>query len=88
MVHAPIMEYVILLQDLAYVILVLKEVNVKVSLIKNILIFCFILTLHLELIGISCPGNGEGICNGNGQCDVTTGSCICNLGFEGTQCEG
>ena len=35
MVYAPIMDDVILLQDLAYVILVLKELNVKVSLIKN-----------------------------------------------------
>ena len=34
MVYAPIMDDVILLQDLAYVILVLKELNVKVSLIK------------------------------------------------------
>ena len=37
---------------------------------------------------MSCPGNGESTCNGNGQCDLTTGSCICNSGFEGTQCEG
>ena len=37
---------------------------------------------------MSCPGNGESTCNGNGQCDLTTGSCICNTGFEGAQCEG
>mgnify|MGYP001173773151 CR=1 FL=1 len=37
---------------------------------------------------MSCPGNGEAVCNGNGQCDLTTGSCICNTGFEGAQCEG
>ena len=37
---------------------------------------------------MSCPGNGGSTCNGNGQCDLTTGSCICNTGFEGTQCEG
>ena len=37
---------------------------------------------------MSCPGNGESTCNGNGRCDLTTGSCICDTGFEGTQCEG
>ena len=44
--------------------------------------------LHLKFVGISCPGNGGPICNGNGRCDITTGSCICIPGFEGTQCEG
>ena len=37
---------------------------------------------------MSCPGNGESTCNDNGQCDLTTGLCICNTGFEGSQCEG
>ena len=37
---------------------------------------------------MSCPGNGGSTCNGNGRCDLTTGSCICIPGFEGTQCEG
>ena len=81
------MADVILQQDLVFVILALKELNVKVSLIKNV--FWFNLSCILKsILGMSCPGNGESTCNGNGQCDLTTGSCICNSGFEGTQCEG
>ena len=34
----------------------------------------------------SCPG--DGLCSNHGRCDTTAGSCICNPGFEGTQCEG
>ena len=34
----------------------------------------------------SCPGDGS--CSNHGRCDTTVGSCICNPGFEGTQCEG
>ena len=37
---------------------------------------------------MSCPGNGEAVCNGNGQCDLTTGSCICNPGNRGLDCSG
>ena len=81
------MADVILQQDLVFVILALKELNVKVSLIKNV--FWFNLSCILKsILGMSCPGNGESTCNGNGQCNLTTGSCICNSGFEGTQCEG
>ena len=80
---------VILQQDLVFVILALKELNVKVSLIENI--FCFGLSsiLHLKsILGMSCPGNGEAVCNGNGQCDLTTGFCICNPGNRGLDCSG
>jgi hypothetical protein len=80
------MADVILQQDLVSVILALKEHNVKVSLIRKCFLVWFI--LHSSILGISCPGNSEAVCNGNGQCDLTTGSCICDTGFEGTQCEG
>ena len=33
-----------------------------------------------------CPGDGS--CSNEGNCDETTGTCICNFGFEGSQCEG
>ena len=38
---------------------------------------------HIEL---NCPGDGS--CSNEGNCDETTGTCICNFGFEGSQCEG
>ena len=82
-----VMVNVILQQDLVFVLLALKDLNVKVSLIKYALWF-EISRIIKSILGISCPGNGEAVCNGNGQCDLTTGSCICNSGFEGTYCEG
>ena len=82
-----VMVNVILQQDYVFVILALKELNVKVSLIINALWFD-ISCIIKSILAMSCPGNGEAICNGNGQCDLTTGSCICNNGFEGAQCEG
>jgi hypothetical protein len=86
-VFVTVMANVTLLQDHAYAILDLKELNVKVSLIENI--FCSGLSFILRsILGMSCPSNGEIVCNGNGQCDHTTGSCNCNSGFEGTHCEG
>ena len=81
------MADVILQQDLVFVILALKELNVKVSLIKNM--FRFDLSCIPEsILGISCLGNGESTCSGNGRCDLTTGSCICNPGNRGLDCSG
>ena len=74
-------------QDLVFVILVLKELNVKVSLIKNALWFDLSCIIK-SILAMSCPGNGEAVCNGNGQCDFTTGSCICNPGNRGLDCSG
>ena len=74
-------------QDLVFVILVLKELNVKVSLIINALWFDLSRIIK-SILAMSCPGNGEAVCNGNGQCDLTTGSCICNPGNRGLDCSG
>ena len=82
-----VMLNVILQQELVFVILALKELNVKVSLIINALWFNLSRIIK-SILAMSCPGNGEAVCNGNGQCDLTTGSCICITGFEGPQCEG
>ena len=79
---------VILQQDLVFVILALKDLNVKVSFIKKCSLVWFILHYKRSISAMSCPGNGGSTCNGNGQCDLTTGTCICNTGFEGAQCEG
>ena len=35
----------------------------------------------------SCPG-GSPPCNGNGECDHSTGLCICNEGNQGSDCSG
>ena len=82
-----VMVNVILQQDLVSVILDLKELNVKVCLIINALWFDVSCTIK-SILAMSCPGIGESTCNGNGRCDLTTGSCICITGFEGPQCEG
>ena len=41
----------------------------------------------LCILDKSCPGSGSP-CNGNGQCDFLTGTCICNTGSIGTDCSG
>ena len=33
-----------------------------------------------------CPG--DGYCSYNGWCDVTSGTCSCNEGFQGNKCQG
>ena len=42
---------------------------------------------HVVFLDISCPG-GNPPCNGNGQCDHTTGLCTCNEGNQGSDCSG
>ena len=32
-----------------------------------------------------CP---EGACSNRGTCDVSTGTCVCDLGFKGDMCQG
>ena len=34
----------------------------------------------------SCPGDGT--CSNQGICDVSTGNCVCNSGFQGDMCQG
>ena len=41
----------------------------------------------LYLLDKSCPGR-DSQCNGNGQCDFLTGTCICNIGNTGLDCSG
>ena len=45
------------------------------------------MSIHNIFLDKSCPG-GSPPCNGNGQCDHTTGLCTCNEGNQGSDCSG
>ena len=36
--------------------------------------------------GIQCPGDGT--CSNRGTCNVSTGICVCDSGFQGQTCQG
>ena len=42
-------------------------------------------SFYLQLTDINCPGDGK--CSGQGTCDGKTGTCTCNNGFNGDNCE-
>ena len=33
-----------------------------------------------------CPGDGD--CSNQGTCDESSGTCVCDEGFEGDMCQG
>ena len=35
---------------------------------------------------LTCPGGVDNPCNGHGSCDVSTGKCHCDCGFDGEAC--
>ena len=35
---------------------------------------------------IQCPGDST--CSNQGICDVSTGTCVCNPGYQGYRCQG
>ena len=35
---------------------------------------------------VQCPGDGK--CSNRGTCDISTGICVCDSGFEGDMCQG
>ena len=41
---------------------------------------------YIMFSDLLCPGNGT--CSNQGTCDGTTGTCICNSGFQGDICQG
>ena len=84
MACAQIKEVVMKILESVYAMLVLKGLNVKV------IMFCDSLRriwIFDNFVDKSCPG-AEETCNGNGECDHTTGQCICNEGNQGFDCSG
>ena len=35
---------------------------------------------------LQCPGDSA--CSNHGTCDFSTGTCVCNFGFQGDICQG
>ena len=71
-----------------YVIKVLKESIVKV-IFERLKFYHYekYMPKHDIFLDKSCPG-GSPPCNGNGQCNHTTGLCMCNEGNQGSDCSG
>lgn len=42
-------------------------------------------SFYFQLTDINCPGDGK--CFNQGTCDGKTGTCTCNNGFNGDNCE-
>ena len=42
-------------------------------------------TINIILLEIGCPGDGS--CSFHGTCDDNTGTCLCNDGFDGENCQ-
>lgn len=40
----------------------------------------------LFLLDFKCPGDGT--CSNQGTCDIKSGICKCDTGFEGIKCQG
>ena len=84
MVFALIKDNVMAQSASVYVIKVLKESIVKV-IFERLKFYHYekYMPKHDIFLDKSCPG-GSPPCNGNGQCDHTTGLCTCNEGNQGS----
>ena len=85
MVLAQVKEHVMIQLECVNVMKDSRVTIVKVSCDKNSqvdMIKSYSLFLFTE---INCLG--DGLCSGQGTCDVTTGMCTCNEGFNGDSCE-
>ena len=88
MVFALIKDNVMAQLASVYVIKVLKESIVKV-IFERLKFYHYekYMPKHDIFLDKSCPG-GSPPCNGNGQCNHTTGLCTCNEGNQGSDCSG
>lgn len=75
------MEYVAYILKTVHVMKASKESIAHVKIPKKL--FCSWL-LNENFSDQICPND----CNGNGECDFTTGSCRCLPGFGGDECNG
>ena len=87
-VFALIKDNVMAQSASVYVIKVLKESIVKV-IFERLKFYHYekYMPKHDIFLDKSCPG-GSPPCNGNGQCNHTTGLCTCNEGNQGSDCSG
>ena len=44
--------------------------------------------LNIKLISTDMQCPGDGYCSNQGICDVSTGTCTCDSGFQGDMCQG
>ena len=88
MVFARIKDNVMAQLASVYVIKVLLESIVKV-IFERLKFYHYekYVLKHDIFLDKSCPG-GSPPCNGNGQCNHTTGLCRCNEGNQGSDCSG
>ena len=88
MVCALIKEFVMSQMATVFVMRDLKESLVKVT-CERLKFYHFKKQMpkHDTFLDKSCPG-GSPPCNGNGQCNHTTGLCTCNEGNQGSDCSG
>ena len=41
---------------------------------------------YIMFTDLQCPGDSA--CSNHGTCDFSTGTCVCNSGFQGDMCQG
>ena len=41
---------------------------------------------YIMFTDLQCPGDSA--CSNHGTCDFSTGTCVCNSGFQGDICQG
>ena len=59
-----------------------------VNVCKNVLLHLFYCPYLSIFLVKECPKHNMKICNNNGQCDISEGTCTCNAGYNGLDCSG
>ena len=47
---------------------------------------CVLWNTNFVSTDMQCPSDGT--CSNQGICDVSTGTCVCDFGFQGDTCQG
>ena len=83
---AQIKVSVMFLLELALVIKDFMELCVRVK--KHSSAKKIYIRLNIKLISTDMQCPGDGYCSNQGICDVSTGTCTCDSGFQGDMCQG